>query len=221
MIANVMLDTVPATDKDLLIANAHHRFPDVENILVTPSIRLGLSGARVYQVRVKEKRTGLHTRRYFAKIGQSEKLVEEHYGYKTYVDGKMSYAPESWYTMKESDGCLSSFAVGQLHDGKTPIALVDLLPNVYTNLTGICGLIDSVYNNLLQPWKEIAHDEEIDMCKSYEWYLRWERTKTFFEYWLGDQCKDKTFSVNGRTLAMPFQKVWGTSGVRHNFRTFA
>jgi len=102
MEAKIILDTGLNPDLPLLVENARARFSKVKKVFVMPTIRLGLSGSRVYRVKIEEEKSPLPTLNYYAKIGSYERLKLEYESYKAYVDGGLNQVPQSWFTKQKN-----------------------------------------------------------------------------------------------------------------------
>jgi hypothetical protein len=203
----IIVDTSPARDVRLLAHAAKKHFPSVEEVHVTPTVRLGHSGARVYRARAKT--AGNHWSRYFySKVGARSKLQDEFDAYLKYVENEIPTFTPAWFVDGTKEACLCCFVAGRNpHDEPSP--LVDLLSHpTGAPLSKVCGAISRMYNMLANSWRKDSRLTEIHWIADYADYLRWSRTQSFAKSWLGqNECRQRTIKIYGRELVSPLRMI--------------
>jgi hypothetical protein len=202
----IIVDTSPQSDVKLLALAAQKHFPSVKEVHVTPTVRLGNSGSRVYRAKAK---TGDHwSRYYYSKVGKMGKLQREFDAYQTYVRDDIPIFSRAWFVRAREEACLCCFVAGANPDNE-PNPLVDLLSHPITApLPKICDAIKRIYETLIAAWRHASRPGEINWTDDYKYYLRWERTEPFIKSWLGQiECNRKTTVVNGRKLISPLRMI--------------
>lgn len=207
MTIQVSLDTRP-NDQDvgLLAAAAEARFGHtLEELFVSPTLRLGMSGARVYRVRARV--TVGRSRYYYAKVGKLSGLGQEYQAFRQYVHDILTHVADAWLVSDGEYACLSCFAVG-MDAGAEPTPLVDKLGGASCQTSKMCKAIDRVFKKVLAPWSDGNSTEQIRWFEDYSWYLRWERTQEFLRDWLGDSTYNHlTGNPDPSGLASPLATI--------------
>lgn len=203
----IIVDTSPQSDVILLELAAQANFPSVKEVHVTPTVRLGNSGSRVYRAKARTDDRGW-SRYYYSKVGKSAKLRREYDAYLTHVRDEIPIFSRAWFVQYRGEACLCCFVAGS-NPNNEPNPLVELLSHPITApLSKICDAIERVYAALLAAWRSASRPGEINWVDAYKYYLRWERAEPFVKSWLGEaECAKKTTGVNGRKLASPFRMI--------------
>lgn len=203
----IIVDTSPASDVRLLARAAKKHFPSVEEVHVTPTVRLGHSGARVYRARARN--AGNHwSRYYYSKVGSLDKLQDEFDAYVKYVQDEIPNFTPAWFVHGTKEACLCCFRAGSNPDDE-PNPLVDLLSHpIGTPLSKVCEAISRMYDILAASWRKDSLLAVINWGEDYADYLRWGRTKSFAESWLGqNECRQRMTVINSRRLTSPLRMI--------------
>ncbi len=207
MSMSVELEFNTQIDRALLLKSSKMKFGSATTLFVTPTKRLGNSGARVYRIRVKDE-NGLMSLHYYAKIHRSRALREEYDAYRKYVGGRIPQAPEVWMIDGEKEACLCCFEAGG--NPQTQAAtLVDELENRKDpiNAQRICETLELLYRRFFSSWQEAAEtDDQFQWFKEYRKYLRWNRTEEFLQKWIGNK-KSEPFKIDGNDYQSPYSVI--------------
>jgi hypothetical protein len=218
MSASIHLDFHPhINDEDILVESAKYEFDELKNLYISPTIRLGNSGVRVYRGRAKDK-NGSFFLKYYAKVGENKKIRNEFNAYKKFVQKKLKEAPKGWIVEGGEDACLGYYSVG-LNPDIEPLPLENFLPFASSNIKvdKLCNAIIDVYETLKMAWGQPVEQKTISWFKDYDWYLRWSRTKKFLKgSWIEEKINEPTFNVGDMTLINPYAKILQIERDKHS-----
>jgi hypothetical protein len=185
-------------------------FPSATDVVVKPLERFGYSGARVFVFYTDGEKTMPWIGKIHSKKGIQEELDGLGRASGHFIDARQA----KHHMFRGSKGILCISLVTRSGGSKPKVMeLKDLLFD--DPVRGFYGapvakvnkILNQIYRSSFKTTIEAVQHKSCKLGEQYQWYLRDNRARPFFENFLGQQKKAKDVQIYGRTYPNPLKTV--------------